>query len=641
MEEVAVVTDSILSLSSHAGFECLDCHSGIAELPHDSPLPDVACGNCHGDETATYVRHGRGDVGTTADLPTCVSCHGSHDILASTNADSPTHPRHLPQTCGHCHEDVDLAKKHDIMLKKPVESYEASIHGRATAGGMPLAASCNDCHSSGGTAHRILPPGDPESSINHFRIPYTCGKCHTTIEADYWAGVHGKLTARGETDSPVCTHCHGEHGILPVHDPRARVSPTHVAEATCTPCHEAAFLNEKYGIPAGRLASFVDSYHGLKSKAGDTRVANCTSCHGGHKILPSADPQSSIYPENLSKTCGTCHPGISAELATAPIHESRAGIQVGTAGLVATLYTGLIVATIGGMVGYVALDFRKYYRLRQRGPQVRRMDANAVAQHWLLLVSFSVLALTGFALRFHDGWLVNMLFAWDGGYEVRGIIHRAAATAFLVGCVWHVLYLFTPPGRVFWSGMWPTLRDATELKDMVLFNLGRRRTKPRFGRFSFVEKAEYWALIWGTVIMTGTGLFLWFDNFAVHFVPKGFLNIMLVIHFYEAVLATLAIAVWHLYSTVFSPGVYPGNSSWLTGSMPEALYRHEHPEDPLVAASRSTEPVYDASGPHETRAATDSHAAPQLRTSPAVRGRGERGGERPSNGTTPGEGPID
>ena len=114
---------------------------------------------------------------------------------------------------------------------------------------------------------------------------------------------------------------------------------------------------------------------------------------------------------------------------------------------------------------------------------------------------------------------------------------------------------------------------------MISYNLGLKKDKPAFGRFSYVEKAEYWALVWGSVIMIITGFFLWFENFAVQWFPKGFLDVMLVIHYYEAWLATLAIFVWHMYSTIFSPAVYPMNPSWYTGKMPLDAYIHEHGGD--------------------------------------------------------------
>ena len=304
-----------LANSVHSSLSCIDCHTSIAEIPHAEKLPPVDCGTCHDTEKAVYKQHGRLSATTGEDVPTCADCHGTHNILPSTNKASKVNPINLPETCGKCHEDIDFTKKHEILYGKPVDLYRSSVHGTASLGGVYFAATCNDCHSSDGTAHKILPPSDHESTINHFNIPMTCGKCHHNIELDYWEGIHGKLVRRGETDAPVCTDCHGEHGIISPSDPRSRVSPSRVAEATCAPCHESARLNERWGIPTRRLQSWVDSYHGLKSKAGDLTVANCASCHGAHRILPHTDPTSSIYPANLQETCGQCHPGITPEVA--------------------------------------------------------------------------------------------------------------------------------------------------------------------------------------------------------------------------------------------------------------------------------------------------------------------------------------
>jgi cytochrome b subunit of formate dehydrogenase len=111
---------------------------------------------------------------------------------------------------------------------------------------------------------------------------------------------------------------------------------------------------------------------------------------------------------------------------------------------------------------------------------------------------------------------------------------------------------------------------------MIRYNLGRSENRPPVGAFSFAEKFEYWALAWGVILMGVTGTMLWFDNFFVRFLPKGVLDVVLVIHYYEAWLATLAIAIWHLYATIFNPRIYPMNPSWLTGKMPVRQYRHEH-----------------------------------------------------------------
>lgn len=577
--EEAPTYDSALTLSIHQDMECTDCHTGISDLPHDEKLSPVDCGICHDDATATYQKHGRVSVVTGEDIPTCVDCHGKHDIRSPNDKNSRVNPLSMPETCGRCHEDINLTRKHEILYDRAVEVYKSSVHGKASLGGVYVAATCNDCHSAGGTAHRILGPGDPESPINHFNIPKTCGKCHKNIENDYWEGIHGKLVARGETDSPVCTDCHGEHGIISPRDPLSRVSPSRVAEATCSPCHESARLNEKYGIPSGRFQSWVDSYHGLKSRAGDLTVANCASCHGAHRILPSTNPASSVHPENLQTTCGECHPGISTELAQTPIHGTPGISQTTAARVIQQIYITAIILIIGAMVIHWLIDLRKQIKNVLNKEQRQRMNLNEVWQHTFLMISFLVLVITGFALRYSDAWWVNLLFGREGGFALRGIIHRVAAVVFIITVIWHVAYLFTLRGRKFLKDIWPRKEDFAHFLQTILHNLDLKKDKPLFGRFSYVEKAEYWALVWGTVVMIISGFFLWFDDIAVNWFPKGFLDIMLVVHYYEAWLAFLAILIWHFYSTIFSPGVYPMNPSWLTGKMPVEMYKHEHPAE--------------------------------------------------------------
>jgi cytochrome b subunit of formate dehydrogenase len=576
---IPAVTMAGLEKSVHSGLECTDCHRDVSELPHSDRLQKVNCGNCHTDESAEYTHHGRGIKGETEDLPSCADCHGSHDVLPASDPKSKVNPQNLPETCGHCHSNLDLAQKHDILLTKAVATYESSVHGAHAPGANP-AATCIDCHSATGTGHQILGVGYAESSINHFKIPETCGKCHGTIRDQYLEGIHGQLLLRGDTHTPVCTDCHGEHGILRVDDPRSNVSPTLVAEATCVPCHQSARLNNIYGVPAGRLTSFVDSYHGLKSMEGDVTVANCASCHGSHLILPSSDPRSTINPANLQKTCGRCHPAITAQFAQTPIHNLTGSSNRWT-GLVRKIYLILITLVIGGMAVYVLLDYRKSLIEVMKKADVRRMSGNAIFQHTLLAVSFIVLVLTGFALRYSEAWFFRHVFGWDGGFRVRGIVHRVAAVIFLFSTFWHVVYLRSPEGRAFFSGMLPKRSDGRELWQTGMFLVGRRGRRPRYGKFSFVEKAEYWALVWGTGVMALTGLLLWFDGIALRLFAKPALDVFRVIHLYEAWLAALAILIWHFYSTVFKPGVYPGNPAWLNGRMPAEMYEEEHPGDLL------------------------------------------------------------
>jgi len=182
---------------------------------------------------------------------------------------------------------------------------------------------------------------------------------------------------------------------------------------------------------------------------------------------------------------------------------------------------------------------------------------------------------------------VKLLFGREGGFPVRGIIHRVAAVLFILTAIWHAFFLASRRGRQFMKDMFPAKKDVIQFFETMAYDIGLRTTPPPFGRFSYVEKAEYWALVWGTIIMIFTGFFLWFENFAVKWFPKGFLDVMLVIHYYEAWLAALAVLIWHFYSTIFSPTVYPMNPSWFTGKMPEDMYKHEHPEDPTITGQET------------------------------------------------------
>jgi cytochrome b subunit of formate dehydrogenase len=170
-----------------------------------------------------------------------------------------------------------------------------------------------------------------------------------------------------------------------------------------------------------------------------------------------------------------------------------------------------------------------------------------------------------------------MMFGHEGGYAVRGVIHRGSAVLMIFGSIWHAIFLLTPRGRGFFRDMIPTVADGKQALQRIMYNVGMTNQMPQFGRFSYVEKAEYWALLWGTVIMVITGFALWFDNAIVKLVPHGFMDVMVVIHYYEAWLAFLAILIWHMYATVFNPDVYPMNPSWITGKMPLHMYKEEHP----------------------------------------------------------------
>jgi cytochrome b subunit of formate dehydrogenase len=322
----------------------------------------------------------------------------------------------------------------------------------------------------------------------------------------------------------------------------------------------------------------------MASKVGSTTVANCASCHGVHDILPSSDPRSKINPAHLAQTCGACHPGANQKFIAAKVHldgTQKADLGSKVIALISRFYIWLIVVVIGAMVLHNLIIFRKKLILHRMGqPRILfRMTRLQRIQHLTLLISFFILVLTGFALRYPNSWLA-VLFINEA---VRSFVHRGAGVVLIVVSLYHIYYVIAnPDGRQLIKDMLPDLKDATDVVDAMRFYLGLSDKRPMFRRFSYAEKAEYWALVWGMFVMAGTGLMIWFKMIVGKHLPGWWLDVAILIHWYEAVLATLAIIVWHLYAVIFDPDAYPMNWAWYDGKMSIEHYEHEHPFDTLA-----------------------------------------------------------
>jgi formate dehydrogenase gamma subunit len=227
------------------------------------------------------------------------------------------------------------------------------------------------------------------------------------------------------------------------------------------------------------------------------------------------------------------------------------------------------------MVIHNVLVWRKKVAARRREKRtIVRLTFNQRIQHWLLLTSFTVLVLSGFALQYPDSWL-----AWSlGGSEsLRRILHRVAAVVMLVVGAYHLVYLgWSQEGRAWVKDMLPARKDFSDLIGNFAYYLGIRKEKPKVARFGYAEKAEYWAVVWGTIIMGLTGLMIWFKISIFGFLSRWWIDVALAVHFYEAVLATLAIIVWHFYHVIFDPDVYPVNFAFIDGKVSEDFYKEEH-----------------------------------------------------------------
>lgn len=206
-----------------------------------------------------------------------------------------------------------------------------------------------------------------------------------------------------------------------------------------------------------------------------------------------------------------------------------------------------------------------------------RWTLNERLQHWIMAVSFIMLVLTGFGLKYPNAWWVQPIIRLDHLAALRGTVHRIFAAIFMLLGIYHIFYItLTKRGRALGKAFIPGIQDLRDFLQNIAYNFGFRKHPPVFGHFSYIEKAEYLALIWGTIIMGISGLMLWFNELTLKFFPKWILDLMTVIHFYEAWLATLAIVVWHFYYVIFNPDTYPLNKSMIDGRLTEKEMRHEY-----------------------------------------------------------------
>lgn len=581
------------------GINCVDCHGshtiqakGDEAYPFADARQTSRCGTCHELESIGYLHsaHARALEEGVASSPTCLGCHEAVELVGVEECEASPRKVRIANLCMSCHVENPEVAGQTIYGSPFMTSFSESVHGQALFDCDPDAPSCVDCHGS----HEVARGADQYSHVSRGQIVKSCSQCHKAAAEDYLHSIHATAFSRGNRDAPVCTDCHGEHNILDHSNPDSPVAPANMAQQVCGECHGSYKLTERYGMDSNRVATFEDSFHGLAARGGAVEIVNCGSCHGYHDVRGEADPESLVHPDNLAKTCGQCHEGANERFATGKVHVSidRASEEP-VLFWIATIYIWGIFLIVGGMVIHNGLDFFHKVRLKATShwtPHYHplddtphrlylRMSVNERIQHAILALSFIILVITGFMLRYPEAWWVQGLRNLSShAFEYRGLIHRIAGVVMCLAGVWHVAYLaLTNRGRQLFLDLLPCKKDLADMLGILRYNLGLSKNRPLFARFSYIEKTEYWALIWGSILMTVTGFLLWYENTTIGLFTKLGFDISRTIHFYEAILATLAIIVWHFYFVIFNPDVYPMNLSWLTGKMSEEEMETEHP----------------------------------------------------------------
>ena len=580
--EVSVFVDQhVFGNSIHADLECTDCHEMIEDHPNEEVVAPVSCGNCHEDEQADYEEsvHWLSRNDTDVETATCKNCHGTHDILPSDDEKSRTYKLNIEKTCGTCHQKPEVMRILGLRGETPVSKYHGSVHDKILHENPEKnAPTCISCHDY----HKILSKVDRECTFSKQNIPETCGVCHEKILEEYQQSIHWRGIERGHIEAPACNDCHGEHQILSPKSKDALTNRLNVSSQICNNCHASEVMMQRYGLDPRRFESYSRSYHGLALLKGDKKAATCTSCHEVHAIRSQTNPESSINNAHLKETCGQCHENITDDFINIEVHPVDLQSRNPIAHFFKVVYTWLIIIVIGGMLLHNLLILIYYIRQKRKAeknmPRIQRFQPWEVYQHFLMFLSFTTLAVTGFALKFPEAGWVSLLVDLGMNEAIRSTLHRIAAVVMGTISLIQLFYLlFTKKGRRDLKSLMPTVDDIKDLVLNIKYHLGWSSERPKFPRFDYAEKAEYLALIWGVIVMGASGFVLWFPEIFIGILPSWLFETSEVIHYYEAWLATLAILVWHWFFVIFHPEKYPISLTWMDGKITEEELKHHHP----------------------------------------------------------------
>jgi hypothetical protein len=326
------------SVHGQKGLQCISCHPNITGYPH-SDAGQVNCLDCH-DELGGNME--TKFVAMRVRMP---------------YADQRSMNLPINEFCRACHE-------------KEFDSTIDSAHVKVLNSGNTQAPVCIDCHGS----HEMTPPDEPRSKISQ-----TCATCHEAVYSSYQSSVHGAaLEHDANPDVPSCIDCHGVHSVRGPRDPSFRGDSIVI----CGKCHGDKALMEKYGISTAVFNSYLDDFHGrtvnlFREKGGlSSNKAVCFDCHGVHNIRPADDRLSSVYPDNLQKTCQQCHEEASIRFPQAWLsHYTPSWESTPVLFGVDIAYKFLIPGTLGGFALYIGLDARK--RWSEKKHQHARLKAIA------------------------------------------------------------------------------------------------------------------------------------------------------------------------------------------------------------------------------------------------------------------------
>ncbi|HUI54480.1 MAG TPA: hypothetical protein VLY04_05890 [Bryobacteraceae bacterium] len=584
----ADVARSVHTLKPSAGGQaapvaCVQCHIGGTpshSRPCDTMPTKADCSGCHPTQVDQYRESTHGTLAAqgSPDAPACEDCHSPHHTLSNKDSASPTFSRNVPTLCAKCHRTGQKAAvRYTGKQEHIVESYTESIHGKGLLqAGLTVTAACAACH----TAHHELPASDPRSSVNRANLAATCAQCHRGIYEQFTASVHSPTVTKSGKPLPVCEDCHSAHNIERTDQSDFRLNILD----QCGRCHRQI------------TDAYFETFHGKVSKLGYLKTAKCYDCHGSHDILPVTDPRSRLSRNNIVNTCGKCHMGSHRQFAGYLTHATHHDPQkypflFYTFWGMTTLLVGTLVISGSHTLAWLprSLEYRKKVKNghEESDVYVRRFRPLHRNLHLMVVSSFLGLALTGMTLKFSYAPWAKVLARLLGGFEAAGLIHRFCAVLTFTYFGMHLYDLVKQrrksgkSWRAFITGEESMLLNRRDWREFIgsmkwFLRLGDR---PQYGRWTYWEKFDYFAVFWGVAIIGFTGLMLWFPEAFTRLFPGWMVNVATTIHSDEALLAVSFIFVVHFFNTHFRPEKFPIDTVIFTTGMPLEEFKRDRPRE--------------------------------------------------------------
>jgi predicted CXXCH cytochrome family protein len=577
-----VVHPDDIQNSMHKNIPCVKCHSDIT-VEHKRPCDTagrVDCSKCHAQIAEDYFSsdHGQAYFEKDPSAPYCSDCHGTHSISSHLDENDRTYRSKIPELCGDCHEKLTETARLVTSQGHVLVDYSKSVHGLGLVKkGLLPSAVCTDCHHT----HYILKSKDERSSTNFKNVPATCATCHRGIYNEFASSIHSPLISDTKEKLPTCEDCHSAHRIKEIEQDKFMTEVTD----QCGSCHKE--LSETY----------QQTMHGKTYTLGYLRAAKCSDCHGAHNIRSINDPESAVSFKNVVKTCQKCHPDANRRFTGYLTHATHHDKNKYPA-LHFTFWamTSLLVGvfTFFGLHTLLWLP-RSFKHLKEKREQktvhkkyyIQRFTSAQRMTHIFVILSFVALAFTGMMLKFASMPWAGTLSSFLGGVEGAGKIHRLAAVVTFGYFIYHLFSLIRLKikTRTSWlqlifgrDSMMFNKKDLHDFTGTVKWFLGLG-PRPQYGRWTYWEKFDYFAVFWGVFIIGFSGLMLWFPEFFTRFLPGWFINVATIIHSDEALLAVGFIFTIHFFNTHLRPESFPLDTVIFTGLVAVDEYKNDRPEE--------------------------------------------------------------